>query len=154
MFSTLYSIIKLSMIQISIILPGCFLKTFVLRAPVAQSVATRAVNPGVVSSNPSSVNILSDVWQKSLWPASFDFHQWAVQQSMWKSSQLLGKYVVWCTIVGKPGITWLCELVSVRKSLFVMIQSSRPSLVVVYTMVTTTITIGRDFSNFNVWTYF
>ena len=31
------------------------------RAPVAQSVTTRAVNPEVVSSNPSSANILSDV---------------------------------------------------------------------------------------------
>ena len=30
------------------------------RAPVAQSVATRAVNPGVVSSNPGSANFLSD----------------------------------------------------------------------------------------------
>ena len=44
------------------------------RAPVAQSVAMRAVNPGVVSLNP---NILSDVWQKSLWQATFVFHQWA-----------------------------------------------------------------------------
>ena len=31
------------------------------RAPVAQSVATQAVNPGVVSLNPSSANILTDV---------------------------------------------------------------------------------------------
>ena len=30
------------------------------RAPVAQSVATRAVNPGVVSSNPGSANFLSE----------------------------------------------------------------------------------------------
>ena len=30
------------------------------RAPVAQSVATWAVNPGVVSSNPGSANFLSD----------------------------------------------------------------------------------------------
>ena len=40
-------------------------------------VATWADNPGAVSSNPSFANILSDVWQKSLWPASFVFHQWA-----------------------------------------------------------------------------
>ena len=33
---------------------------FPRRAPVAQSVATRAVNPGVVSSNPGSANFLSD----------------------------------------------------------------------------------------------
>ena len=39
------------------------------------SVLTRAVNPGVESSNPSSANILYDVWQKSLWQASFVFHQ-------------------------------------------------------------------------------
>ena len=39
-------------------------------------VATRAVNPGVVSSNHSSANILSDVWQKSLWHVSFVFHLW------------------------------------------------------------------------------
>ena len=47
------------------------------RAPVTQSAATRAVNLGVVSSNPSSPNILSEVWQKSLWQASFVFHQWS-----------------------------------------------------------------------------
>ena len=33
--------------------------------------------------------------------ASFVFHQWA--KSMWKSSQLLGKIVVWGTGVRKPG---------------------------------------------------
>ena len=32
--------------------------------------ATRAVNPGVVRSNPRSANILLDAWQKSLWQAS------------------------------------------------------------------------------------
>ena len=35
-------------------------------APVSRSVATRAVNPMVVSSNPGSDNILSDVLQKLL----------------------------------------------------------------------------------------
>ena len=64
-----------------LILPHSFLRstkvsvTSVLdllgRAPVAQSAATRAVNPGVMRSNPSSANILSDVWQKSLWHSSF-----------------------------------------------------------------------------------
>ena len=49
----------------------------VSRTPVAQSVATPAVNPGVMSSNPSSANILSDVWQKSLWHASCVYPQWA-----------------------------------------------------------------------------
>ena len=44
------------------------------RAPVTQSVAIRAVNARVVSSNPSSANIILDVWQKSLWQASFVFH--------------------------------------------------------------------------------
>ena len=43
-------------------------------ATVAQSVATQSVNAGVVSSNPSSANILSNVW---LWHASHVFHQWA-----------------------------------------------------------------------------
>ena len=37
-----------------------------IAAPVAQSVETRVVNPGVVRSNPSSANILYDVLQKSL----------------------------------------------------------------------------------------
>ena len=46
-------------------------------APVAHSEATRAVNPGVVSSNPSSAKSISDIRQKSLWRASFVFHQWA-----------------------------------------------------------------------------
>ena len=32
----------------------------ICRGPVAQSVAMRAVNPGVVSSNPGSANFLSD----------------------------------------------------------------------------------------------
>ena len=40
------------------------------RAPVAMW----AVNQGVVRSNPSSANIIYDVWQKSLWQASFVFH--------------------------------------------------------------------------------
>ena len=50
------------------------------RAPVA----TRAVNPGVVTvtSNPDSANFLSDDWQKSMRHASFVFHKWA--KSMWK----------------------------------------------------------------------
>ena len=47
------------------------------QAPVAQLVALRGVNSGVESSNHSSANILSDVWQKSLWQASFFYHQWA-----------------------------------------------------------------------------
>ena len=47
--------------------------TYKRRAEEAQSVTTRAVNPGVVSSDPSSVNILSDFWQKSLWQAPFVF---------------------------------------------------------------------------------
>ena len=67
------------------------------RAPVAQLVATWAVNPGVVSSNPSSVNILPKVIMTSvirLPPMGY--------QSMWKSSQLLGKNVVWRTGVRKP----------------------------------------------------
>ena len=36
------------------------------QAPVAQLVAMRAVNSGVVSSNSTSANIFSDVSQKSL----------------------------------------------------------------------------------------
>ena len=44
---------------------------YICPAPVAQSVATRAVNSGIVSLNPSSANILSNDWQKSLWQASF-----------------------------------------------------------------------------------
>ena len=36
-------------------------KEEISRFPVAQSAAKRAVNPGVVSSNPGSANILSDV---------------------------------------------------------------------------------------------
>ena len=47
------------------------------RVSVAQSVATRAVNAGVVSSNPSMAKILSDIWQKLPWQASFAFHQLA-----------------------------------------------------------------------------
>ena len=73
------------------------------RAPVAQSVATRAVNPGDVSSNPGSANFLSD--------DSFDKSQCDMRhsssinglKSMWKSSQLFGKIVVWSTGVRKPG---------------------------------------------------
>ena len=68
-------------------------------------------NPGVVSSNPGSANFLSDDWQKSMRHASFVFHQWA--KSMWKSSQLLGKIVVWSTGVRKPGNAWVGELVAV-----------------------------------------
>ena len=37
------------------------LQMFLHRVPVAQSLETRAVNPGVVSSNPSSANFLSNV---------------------------------------------------------------------------------------------
>ena len=81
------------------------------RGPVAQSVAMRAVNPWFVSSNPSSANILFEVRQKSLWQASFVFHQW--DKSMWKSSQLLVKNVVWSTGVRKLGNTWLSELATV-----------------------------------------
>ena len=61
--------------------------------------------------NPGSANFLSDDWQKSLRHASFVFHQWA--KSMWKSSQLLGKIVVWSTGVRKPGNIWLGELAAV-----------------------------------------
>ena len=50
-------------------------KFFFLRAPVAQSVVTGVVNPGVVGSNPSSASIFSDIWQKSL--RHFIFHKWA-----------------------------------------------------------------------------
>ena len=73
----------------------------VRRAPVALSVVTRAVNQEVVSSNPSSANIIFDVWQKSLWQASFVFHQWAYS-ICGKRSQLIGKNVVWSTGVRKP----------------------------------------------------
>ena len=38
-----------------------YFKQITCRVPVVQPVATRAINPGVVSSKPSSANILSDV---------------------------------------------------------------------------------------------
>ena len=43
--------------------------------------------PRVVRLNPSSANIISDVWQKSLWRASFVFHQWVII--------ICGKAVAW-----------------------------------------------------------
>ena len=88
------------------------------RPPVAQLVTMQAVNPGVVSSNLSSANIFSDDWQKSLWQASFVFHQWA-NSLCGKAGgclvsmlcQLLEKYVVWCTGLRKPGnmSRWTCR---------------------------------------------
>ena len=75
------------------------------RAPGAQSVATRAVNPEVVSSNPSSANILSVVWQKAIVTSAFIFLQWA--------NSLCGKNIVRITGVRKPGNTWVDELASV-----------------------------------------
>ena len=36
------------------------------------------------------------------------------QQSMWKSSQLLGTYVVWCTGVIIPGNRWIGELAALK----------------------------------------
>ena len=50
---------------------------------------------GLVSSNPCSAHFLSDVWQKSMRHASFVFDQLA--KSMWESSLLLWKIVVWST---------------------------------------------------------
>ena len=50
---------------------------FSCQAPIAHSVAMGVVIPGVVSSNPSLANILSDVWQKKIQQASFIFHQLA-----------------------------------------------------------------------------
>ena len=47
------------------------------RATIAQSVVAHFVNPGLVSSNPGSANILTDIWQKSVQHASFFFHQLA-----------------------------------------------------------------------------
>ena len=44
--------------------------------PLVRSVATWAITPGVVSSNPCSANIISDVKQKSLRQALFLFHHW------------------------------------------------------------------------------
>ena len=66
----------------------CELVFVICRAPVSQSVAKRAVNPGVVSKNPSSASILSDVRQ----------------------NQLLEKKAVWITGVRKPGNTRVVEL--------------------------------------------
>ena len=67
------------------------------RAPIARSVATKAVNPGVASSNPGSANIISAIWQKSMQLASFVFHQWALvyvekQPVPWKECCVL----YWC----------------------------------------------------------
>ena len=49
--------------------------------------ATRAVNPGFVSLNPISANILSDISQKSTRQASFIFHR--------RARCLCGKAVSW-----------------------------------------------------------
>ena len=51
-------------------------RSYLCRATVAQSEATRVVNLCDVSSNLSSASNLPDVWQKSLWQGSFVFHQW------------------------------------------------------------------------------
>ena len=70
---------------------------------------------------PSLDNILSYVWQKSPWKASFVFHQ-----TMWKSSQLLGKNVVWSTGVRKSGNTWVGELAAVIWLNFFFVNGVKP----------------------------
>ena len=49
--------------------------------------------------------------QQSMRHASFVFHRWA--KSMWKSSQLPWKIVVWSTGVITPGNAWVGELAAV-----------------------------------------
>ena len=64
------------------------------RALIAQLVATRAVNQGVVSPNPSSANTLSDLWQISLWQASFVFHKW-LYKVIFKEVSFAGIEIKW-----------------------------------------------------------
>ena len=70
------------------------------------SVLTRAVNPGVVSSNPSSANILHDVWQWSLWQASFVFHQWPISLCGKAACCLEGMLMYWCEKAKKHMSRW------------------------------------------------
>ena len=72
------------------------------RAPVAQSVLTRAVNPGIASSNPSLAIILSDDWQKSMRQASFVFHQWA-NSLCGKAASCLESMLCGVLVWEKPG---------------------------------------------------
>ena len=65
------------------------------QAPVAQSVANLAVNPGVVSLNPSSANNLPNVWQKSLWQGSFVYHQWPNSLTVKRLERMLYVVLVW-----------------------------------------------------------
>ena len=52
----------------------------------------------------SEVDNLENIWAKILKTSlQSNFCKWSPLLGSQKTSQLLGKYVVWCTGVGKPG---------------------------------------------------